>query len=105
MEYNLDYINVHYSLLKTFLQNANSELLDISYNRNDLKIVLQIVLLGEESLPEEFNKKANRYLASFDITISEIHLTKEQYNESKGEWQPKYYAWLENVLFSKAEVL
>lgn len=105
MEYNFEYINVHYSLLRAFLQNANSRVLDISYNRNGIVIDLQVVLLGDESLAEELKSRANEYLDNFQIAINEIHLTKEQYNESRGEWQPKYYTWLENVLFSKAEVL
>lgn len=105
MEYNLDYINVHYALLKAFMHYASSKILDISYSIEGPKIIIQVVLLSSEGLPEAFNKRANEYLPDFEIIIKEVFLTKEKFNENRGEWEPKNYGWLENVLFSKAEVL
>lgn len=105
MKYNLDYLNVHYALIQAFLHWCNNNILDICYSRRDKTIYIQIVSLKGEVLSEDLFKQANEVLPDFDISINVIYLTKEEYNESAGEWAPKHYNWLDNVLFSKAEVL
>ena len=54
----------------------------------------------------------NEIILSFIITefedITPVDITSYLNIEPTkviGEWAPKYYRWLENVLFSKAEVL
>lgn len=105
MEYNLDYIILKYTLINCFLFKADKNILDISYSINEKKIVIQVVLLEGFTLSEERIDNVKERLSSFDVVITELYLTKEQFNESKGEWQPRYYKWLDYLLFSKAEVL
>lgn len=77
----------------------------IEYNVDENKIIIQVVLLEGFTLSQERTDNVKASLASFDVVITELYLTKEQFNESKGEWQPRYYKWLDYLLFSKAEVL
>lgn len=105
MEYNFDYINLKYTLINCFLIKADKNVLDISYSINDSKIVIQVVLLDGFTLSQERVENIKERLSSFDIVITELHLTKKQFNENKGEWQPHNYKWLDYLLFSKAEVL
>lgn len=105
MEYNLDYINLKYTLINCFLFKADKNVLDISYNFNETKIDIQVVLLEGFNLSQERIANLKERLSSFDVAITELYLTKKQFNENKGEWQPRYYKWLDHLLFSKAEVL
>ena len=105
INYNYTYLNTHFALIEAFLFKANKNILDISYSTDEKKIAIQVVLLEGFTLSKERIEKIKESLSSFDIVITELHLTKEQFNESKGEWRPQYYNWLDYLLFSKAEVL
>lgn len=105
MKYDIDYINIKYSLLNALLIKASKGILDVSYNKTGTEINIQIVLLKGTFLNDEIKKKVRGILSEYDIKITELYLTKEQFNENKGEWNPKYYQWLDCLLFSKAEVL
>lgn len=105
MKYNIDYISIKYSLAKALMFNANEGILDISYYVIDRKIELQVVLLNGSILSEQEAEGVKESLLEYDVNVKEIYITKEQFNENIGEWTPKYYEWLENVLFSKSEVL
>lgn len=91
--------------MEAFLIKADKNVLDISYSINDSKIAIQVVLLDGFTLSQEKVENIKERLSSFNIAITELHLTKEQFNVNKGEWQPQYYKWLDYLLFSKAEVL
>lgn len=84
---------------------ADKNVLDISYNFNETKIDIQVVLLEGFNLSQDRIANLKEKLSSFDVATTEIYLTKKQFNENKGEWQPRYYKWLDHLLFSKAEVL
>lgn len=105
MRYNDEYINFKYALAKLFLSKANKNILDISYSLNDTEVNIQIVLLEDIEISKIFQQTIDNDLRKFTFNIHEVYLTKDQYNESKGEWNPKYYKWLDNVLFSKGEAL
>lgn len=105
MEYNLKHINLKYTLINCFLFKADKNVLDISYSVNETKLAIQVVLLEGFNLSQEKIANIKERLSSFDVAITELYLTKKQFNESKGEWQPRYYKWLDYLLFSKAEVL
>lgn len=105
MKYDIEYINVKYALLNAFMLNASKDVLDISYNKVDSEIIIQVVLMKGAVLFDEIKKTAIGNLPEYKIEIKELYLTKEQFNENKGEWAPKYYNWLDNLLFCKAEVL
>jgi len=104
MKYNFDYINLKYNLISCFLIKADKSVLDISYSITDKQITFQVVLLEGFVLSQERIENVKRRLAGFNVVITQIYLTKEQFNESKGEWQPRYYKWLDYLLFSKAEI-
>lgn len=103
--YDLEYIDTHFILMEVFLFKANKNLLDVSYYKNEKKIVIQVVMLKGYYLSNEIIVKIRESLSSFDVEISELQLTKEEYNENRGEWLPIHYKWLDYMLFSKAEVL
>lgn len=103
--YNYKYINTQYILIKVFLFKADKNVLDISYNIDKNKILIQVVLLEGFTLSQERIDSVKESLADFDVVITELYLTKKQFNENKGEWQPKYYKWIGYLLFSKSEVL
>lgn len=105
MEYNREYIYIKYNLIKCFLFEADKNILDISYSIYERTITLQVVLLKGSSLSNERMNCVKEKLSDFNVFIKELYLTKEQFNESIGEWQPSYYEWLDYLLFSKAEVL
>lgn len=105
MEYDIDYINLKYALINCFLFEASKNVLDISYCVDKRKVTIQVVLLVGFTLSQEIIHSIKNRLSNFDVVITGLYLTKEQFNESKGEWQPKHYKWLEYLLFSKAEVL
>lgn len=105
MKYNFDYVNLKYNLINCFLLKADKTVLDISYSVNLNNLSIQVVLLEGFNLSHEIIDNIEARMVGFDVTISELFLTKEQFNESKNGWQPKYYKWLDYLLFSKAEVL
>ena len=105
MEYNKDYINIKYTFINCFLIKMNSNILDISYSVAETQITIQIVLIEGSVTPRERIDSLRKALGGFSIVVTELYLTKEQFNESKGEWQPQYYKWLDYLLFSKAEIL
>lgn len=105
MNYNVEYINFKYSLIKCFLHSAESKVLDISYDLNGKKLTIQVVILGKAKLSPEIITNIKQELVGFDIAVNELNFTKEQFNESIGEWRPKNYTWLKHLLYSKAEVL
>lgn len=91
--------------MEAFMFRADTNVLDISYSINETKIVIQVVLLEGFNLPQERIDNVKVRLSGFDVVITELYLTKKQFNENKGEWHPQYYKWLDFLLFSKAEVL
>ena len=101
--YNYKYIDIHYALIEELLFNADKNILDISYNVNMDKLIIQIVLLKGHTLSDEKKANIKRRLIDFDISIKEFYLNSEQFNKNKGEWKPIYYDWLDYLLFSKAE--
>jgi hypothetical protein len=104
-DYNLEYINTHYALMEIFLTKTDKSILDISYSIEEKKLRIQIVLLKGSLLSKEIVGEIKNKFDRYELDIVEINLTKEEYNENRGEWQPKYYEWLEYLLLSKAEVL
>jgi hypothetical protein len=85
------------------LINININVLYISYNVQDFTLEIQVILLEGSNLSKEVKVNIRDRLSHFKIEIIELHLTKEKFNENIGEWQPKYYKWLNYLLFSKAE--
>lgn len=84
---------------------ASRNLLDVSYNKNDKELIIQVVLLNGKTLSDEIKKHLHISFPEFELSIKELTITKESFNVSKGEWVPKNYKWLDNVLFCKSEVL
>ncbi len=105
MEYNTQYLDLHYSLINAFMIGAEPNILDISYEKKERTIHIQIVLLDGTNLPEQRKRKVTQALPDYVIEIHQLHLAKEKFNESKGEWPPNYYTWLKHLLFTKAEQL
>lgn len=105
MEYNIEYINLKFTLINCFLVKVDENVLDISYSVNGNEITIQVVLLEGFTLSHDRIDKVKESLGSFDVSIAELYITKELFNESKGEWQPQCFKWLDYLLFSKAEIL
>jgi hypothetical protein len=105
MTYNTAYIDVHYALGKAFLYMAQANVVDISYSNENDKIVIQVVVLEGTKLDLVTKASVFSSLPGYAIEIKEMTITKEKFNEHKGDWRPTYYSWLPYLLFSKAEVL
>jgi len=103
--YNIEYLNTHYAFVEAFLFKADKNVLDISYSVVEKVIAIQVVILEGFSLPIQLVENIKKSLPDFVVAITELHLTKEQFNENKGEWLPRYYKWMDYLLFSKAEIL
>lgn len=105
MSFNSIYINIEYALIEAFMMKANVNLLDVSYMVKENIIKIQVVLL-EEDIPIEYPRNMfSTSLADYEVEISYIYISKSLFNDNKGEWRPKYYTWLDHLLFSKSEVL
>jgi hypothetical protein len=105
MSMNIEYIHLKYKLLKAFMIDAYENILDVSYTVDKGEIIIQIVLLKGSGFPIELDGKLNNVLEGKRYSLIEIYISKENFNETKGDWNPTHYNWLENVLFSKAELL
>lgn len=103
--YNYELINTQYALIEALLFKADKNVLDISYSVEEKRITVQVVLLEGFTLSGERINDIKETLGGYEVLIKELYLTKDQFNENKGEWQPQYYKWLDYLLFSKAEVL
>lgn len=104
-KYNLEYINTHFALIEVFLHKADKNILDISYCIAAKQITIQVVLLEGFTLSLERIENVKKKLIGFDVVVAELYITKEHFNESKDEWLPRYYRWLDYLLYSKAEIL
>lgn len=98
------YLDIKYALIKAFLFEAPSNILDISYSVENNKIIIKVILLEETYLKKKIINNIKSNLTDFEILIHQVHLSKEKFNENKGVWPPLNYEWLTYVLFSKAEV-
>lgn len=103
--YNYDLISIQYTLIDIFLFKADRAILDISYSIDKNKIIIQIVILEGSTIQQKIIDNLKKELVGFEVIVKEIYLSKERFNDNKGEWQPKYYKWLDYLLFSKAETL
>ncbi len=99
------HINISYTLMETFMVKADKNLLDISFMIEGKIITIQIVLLTGATLSISTLNKLFTSLHDYEVVIKYIHLSKEQFNESKGQWSPKSYDWIGNLLFSKSEII
>lgn len=106
MNYNTEYLDVHYGMMNAFMIDASPFLLDVSYSKEGKRVTIQLVLVDGAIVSDElFLEKLKANLISYEICVKKVYLTKEKFNESKGGWRPKYYEWLENLLFSKSEAI
>ena len=103
--YDTEFLVRHNALIEGFLINADKNILDISYAVEGKQIRIQVVLIYGSTLPQDRIDLVNKKLSGYKVSIEEVYLTKEQFNENVGDWLPKYYKWLENLLFVKAEEL
>jgi hypothetical protein len=105
MEYNTQYLDIKYALINAFLIDADKTLLDISYDIENEKIQIQIILLAGSDWSSTIKEKATHWLGNWQYEMNILFITKENFNENIGDWSPKYYKWLKYLLFSKAKVV
>lgn len=103
MKYNKEFLDIKCELIKCFLIEADKNILDISFNIQMDKIEIQVVLLVGNSISKDKRGCIEASLNSFEIIIREIYLSKEKFNENKGDWLPINYKWLDYLLFTKSE--
>ncbi len=103
--YNIEYLEIEYSLMQVFLINIPDNILDISYHSFLKNIEIQVVILEETTIKSTYKKDIEHILEGYTIGINIVFISKEKFNENKGEWLPIYYTWLPNLLFSKAAIL
>lgn len=105
MNYDIKYLEVRCSLIDSFLKEAESNVLDISYTVEGGSITIQIVLLENTTLSEKSRARIANNLQAFVVTIIEIYISKEKFNDYEGVWLPQHYNWMSDVLFSKAKII
>lgn len=105
MSYNFKMIDIQYALINVFLIDAEENIVDISYSIESDEIKIQIVILEGTDIEETTIQKARENIEEFKIVIIKKIISKEKFNENRGNWQPSNYNWLSHPLFSKAEVL
>lgn len=105
MKYNIEYIDLQYNLINCLLVKIESNILDVSYDVNGNQLIIQIIYLKNTFLSEKLIKNLREILPKYEITIKKIPILKEEFNENIDEWLPIHYEWLNNLLFSKAEII
>lgn len=105
MNYNIEYLKVRCLLIDSFLKEAESNVLDISYTIEGNSITIQIVLLENTIFSETSRVRIGNNLQGYVVTINEIYISKEKFNDYEGTWLPKHYEWMSDVLFSKAKTI
>jgi hypothetical protein len=105
MKHNNDYINITYALMQVFLIDAERNLVDVSYSFEGNYLTLQIVLTENTTLSKNTSDKINSILNSHIVIMNVLHISKNKFNESLGEWLPKEYSWLKYLLFSKSYLI
>ena len=103
--YNIEYLEIEYSLMQVFLINIPDNILDISYYSLLKNIEIQVVILEDTTIKSTYKKDIEHILEGYTIDVNILFISKEKFNENKGEWLPIYYTWLPNLLFSKAAIL
>ena len=103
--YNIEYLEIEYSLMQVFLINIPDNILDISYHLLLKNIEIQVVILEDTTIKSSYRNDIEHILEGYTIDIKIVFISKEKFNENRGEWLPIYYSWLPNLLFSKAEIL
>jgi hypothetical protein len=101
MTYNKEYLDIQYLLTKNFLIDMDKNILDISCSILNDEIIVQVVIL--KGTDPKINKTGK--IHAFKITIQVVEMDKNEFNNNKGNWTVKGYNWLDQVLFSKDEVI
>lgn len=104
MTYNHEYINIKNGLVEAVLIFMPENILDVSYSVQRKLIKLQIVMLKNTELPEGIKQNLASGLKDYDFKYELVFVTKEEYNETTSSWMPKHFSWMDNLLFSKAEI-
>jgi hypothetical protein len=101
MIYNKEYLDLQYLLTKNFLIDIDKNILDISCSILKDEIIVQVVIL--KGTDPKINKTDK--IHTFKITVQVVEMDKNGFNNNKGNWTIKGYNWLDQVLFSKDEVI
>lgn len=105
MKYDLEYLNLHYELLRVFLIDTEKSILDISYCKEESILNVQVIMLEGHELDNNYFQKLEIAFPKLVCKIHIVYLTKDEFNEDKGNWRPTKYNWLKHVLFAKAEII
>ncbi|MCB0482667.1 MAG: hypothetical protein KDC83_14660 [Flavobacteriales bacterium] len=105
MNYDKQHIDVQIGLINCFMRNLPEELLDISYETKGRDLLIQIVLIEGKNLDEKVENRLLEMLPDYRTKFIIKKIRKDQFNDNNGNWNPMEYKWLENVLFSKAQVI
>lgn len=100
-----DMICTKIKLINVFLLRMHDNIVDISYNYNKANLDLQIVLLDGTFLEKSYRDILEKMFVNSIIKIDIVYVTKEVFNRNVGAWLPTGYKWLDNILYSKAEIL
>lgn len=105
MNYNKEYLNIKKALIDSILVDISIEILDISYSVFENEILIQFILLSDAQLSDVLQSNIKAILKQYEIMIIVSHVSKEDFNQNKGNWKPIEYQWLDNILYSKSQVL
>lgn len=99
------FLEIKLNLIDLVLLDMPVDVIDISYDFDRDNINIQIVLLKGSILEKSRYEKLNYFFKDYTVKIKTIFISRDFFNERRGEWLPHGYTWLSNILFSKAEIL
>lgn len=96
------FLEIYCTLIEIFLIDADNNVLDISCKVLGNTVAIQVVMLTGTTLSMEKVGLVRKRLQNANVEITERYLTKDQFNQDRGDWCIAYDR-LDHVLFSKAE--
>lgn len=101
--YNEEYFELKYKMIEIFMWDAEENILDVSYSKHNEEVTIQIVLIEGTDISKEIRQKISDKLSDYKVILEKIPISIKRYNETQGDWLPKYYTWKECLLLYKAE--
>ncbi|WP_163215066.1 hypothetical protein [Bacteroides sp. 519] len=98
-------VSIKRKLINIFLLEMPRNIVDISYEYNDVSLNIQIVLLDKTDLDKTYENILREEFDHFVVNVTILYIAKDAFNKNIGEWLPSEYNWLSNVLYSKAEII
>lgn len=99
--YDYRFLDLKFKLINLFLIKSPHYVLDVSFSLKENNLDIQIVILENEVIDDDFKTKIRNELSNYEVDIFVVYISESIYNDGKDIWPPDNYSWFENVLLSK----